>query len=367
MAYHLLFLLLAAGCIIGIYTKPSQKNILLFGSACLIVLFQSLRWRTGTDWPPYEEFFRYCLSHPSSFGFEFGYAFLNRAVRTFTDSYTVFLFVECGLTVFFWTLFIRKMDTQAPCMILLSLFAATVFPIRYTLAAAIILCSYIYILQRRFIPFLCMVFLAFSIHRTVIVFLPIYFIATKHYSTRTVFLIYLSALAAGFFIDFVFGNLLQMASLTYEHMNDTVQEKMDAYISEEASEATRMTPLRIALSLVNSTFFLVFLSYFRKKFFRQDMLYNMLFNLYLFGICFNRLFIQALPELNRLTALFTGGFTIMLVMIISRYGRQMRLLLTILLLIYTYNIYCRVIYGTYEDLFVPYMSILDNSQRIHVY
>ncbi len=60
MIYHLLFFLLAACCVVGLYTKPSQRNFLLFASACLIVLFQALRWRTGTDWLPYEEFFRSC-------------------------------------------------------------------------------------------------------------------------------------------------------------------------------------------------------------------------------------------------------------------------------------------------------------------
>ncbi len=367
MIYHLLFFLLAACCVVRLYTKPSQKNFLLFASACLIVLFQALRWRTGTDWLPYEEFFRSCISHPDSFEFEFGYAFLNRAVRSVTDSYTVFLFVECGLTVFFWSLFAREMNTQSPCVILLSLFVAGVFPIRYTLAAAIILCSYIYILQRRLVPFLLMVFLAFSIHRTAIVFAPVYFVATRHYSFKSLLLLYAVAVSLGFFIDFVFGNLLQMASLAYEHMNSTVQEKMNAYMSQEVSDAHQMTPLRIALSLLNSTLFLFFFGYFRKKFFASDALFNMLFNLYVLGLCFNRLFIQALPELNRLTALFAGGFTVMLVMIIARYKQQTRLVLTMLLLVYTYTIYCRVIYGTYEDLFIPYMSVFDGSQRICVY
>ena len=115
MIYHLLFFLLAACCVVGLYTKPSQRNFLLFASACLIVLFQALRWRTGTDWLPYEEFFRSCISHPDSFEFEFGYAFLNRAVRSVTDSYTVFLFVECGLTVFFLVL-VRPRNEHAVAM-----------------------------------------------------------------------------------------------------------------------------------------------------------------------------------------------------------------------------------------------------------
>ena len=176
------------------------------------------------------------------------------------------------------------------------------------------------------------------------------------------------AVSLGFFIDFVFGNLLQMASLAYEHMNSTVQEKMNAYMSQEVSDAHQMTPLRIALSLLNSTLFLFFFGYFRKKVLSLRTPCSTCCSTSTYWDCVSTdCSFRRSPTLNRLTALFAGGFTVMLVMIIARYKQQTRLVLTMLLLVYTYTIYCRVIYGTYEDLFIPYMSVFDGSQRICVY
>jgi len=299
--------------------------------------------------------------------FESGYRLINYLVRVFSDNYTIFLFVECGLNLMFICLFLRSMPITNHMAGLLYLFSIAVFPIRYTLASNIILFSYSFILKKKFVPYILLILLAFSIHRMTIIFLPLYFIARKEYSFKTILFIYGTCIVLGILSDFTFGNILRSATALYGNMSEVVQGKMDAYITGDIPHYAKMTPLRYCLSLVNSTFFILLFYYFKQRLFTNNAMYNMLFNLYVFGISFNRIVFQLIPDLARLTSLFSGGFIIMIIMILSRYNKSVQLFGTIILVGYIFGSFYSSINGTYRDLFFPYYSVFSNMERVNVY
>lgn len=366
ISYVLIFLVLSILAIVEEYAKPAQRNWLFPISILLIGTFQALRWETGTDWIPYHDFFIHSNSsfHREESGFEWGYTWLNQCIRYFTDSFTVFLLVECFLNLFFIAWFAKGMR-ENKCMILLISFCLAVFPIRYTLASNIILCSYKYIIKKKIIPFIILFILAFSIHRSVIVFFPVYFLVRKQYPSTILVIVYLAAIILGLLTEMTFGNVVQLISLFYGQIGESFQNKLDAYVTGDIPEYAMRTPIQLLLSYANSIFFILLFCYYRSKFFVGNSMYNVLLNLYVLGLSFNRIFLQLIPDFSRLTSLFAGGFPIMVLMIINRHNHRIKMLLLLLLVAYYYlKLQDASFGGFYSDLFVPYYSVFSPGNRV---
>lgn len=367
MIYNQLYLFLVLLCLLNPYVKRTQRYWPMYLGAFAVLCFQALRWKTGTDWIAYQNEFIYAGSDIWKSRMEPGFELLNIIVRKYTSSYTVFLFVECGLNLFFITTFLRKMPINNPSLGMLYFFVIAIFPIRYTLASNMVLCSYFYILEKRFIPFLLLVLAAFTIHRTVIAFLPLYFICQRQYSFKFLLILYFSCFVLGMLVEYTFGHILQMAMAMYGIASDTVQGKLEAYITEDVPEYAKMTPMRVAMSLINSTLFILFFRYFQVKRFSHDRLYALLFTLYVLGISFNRIFMQTVPDIARLTSLFTGGYIIMIIMIIGSTKRTNQIFFTAAFTGYLFLTYNSSVHGFYEDLFVPYYSIFTEDPLRSLY
>lgn len=365
MIYYQIYLFLSLLAICASVAKKSQRELSLYLGAAVILLFQALRWKTGTDWNPYlNEFLN--VNKPGLVDeFEPGYVFLNSIIRHLTDNYTVFLFVECGLNLFFTIFFLKKMPITNKPIGLLYFFAIAVFPIRFTLASNMILCSYVYILEKKIISFCVIVIGASLIHRTAISFLPMYFICQYKFSFKVLMIIYIGAIILGTLAEYTFGNLLQVASMAYGLTGSTVQSKMEAYVTGEIPERLALTPIRYLMSIANSTLFIFVFYYFKRTKFSSNTTYTLLFTLYVLGISFNRIFLQTIPDFARMTSFFTGGFIIMIIMIISTFKRRTQVFATLALTFYIFLSYNSTINGFYKNLFNPYYSIFtDNPARI---
>lgn len=365
MIYFLVFILLSILVIVEFECKKDQRIYLLLIGVLIVGLFQALRWKTGTDWTPYHDFFiSSCNPVSSNYdNFELGYTLLNSFVRVFTSSYTVFLLVFCFLNLFFVSKFVISLKVQNYSFILLALFALTVFPIRYTLASSIILCSYTYIIDRKFLPFFLLFLLAFSIHRSVVVFLPFYFIAQRKYSIYLLLALYFIAVILGLSTDSTFAVVLKYTSMFYSNLGDSFQSKLNSYMTGEVPEYAFMSSFQVILSTLNSTFFILLFYYFKKKHFVINQPYNVLFNLYVFGIILNRFFWQIVPDFARVTSLFSAGFFVMLLMIFSKYSRRNQLVFSVVFLGYYFVKYLSIIDGHYSDLFLPYISVFSDGTR----
>lgn len=364
--YIVIFLFLSCLSLAEEYAKPVQRNWLFPISIIVIGAFQALRWDTGTDWDPYYDFFIHSNNpiRRDEAGFEIGYTLLNQYIRSFSASFTSFLFVECFLNLFFIVRFAKDMRMNK-CLMLLISFCLSTFPIRYTLASNIILCSYKYIKERRIFPFLLLYILAFSIHRSIIIFLPVFFLVRRVYSAFSLLFVFFLATVIGLLAEKTFENVLWLISLFYGQIGDSFQNKLDAYVTGEIPDYAVMSTTRLLIAYANSIFFISLFCYFRKKFFKDNALYNILLNLYVIGLSFNRIFLQIIPDFARATSLFTGGFPVLIWMIINCYSRKNKFVLLILLIVYYYFIYQSATFkGYYWYLFVPYYSIFSSGARL---
>jgi len=107
--------------------NSKSRNAYIAIAFLVLLLFLGARWETGTDWGSYIEFFQDLDNYRS---FEPGYVILNEAVRLFTASYTIFLFVNGALALAPIAFFIRK-EARGSVVISVGIFYAYYYLITY--------------------------------------------------------------------------------------------------------------------------------------------------------------------------------------------------------------------------------------------
>lgn len=117
-------------------------------------------------------------------GKDAGYDVFNKLVSCITDEYQVFLFI---VAIFFFTVLCKFIyrNTSSNLQVFLALcfyqlFFYTFFSItgvRQTIAVGFTLWSYKYIEQRRILPFLFLVLIGVTFHKTALIFLPFYYVS----------------------------------------------------------------------------------------------------------------------------------------------------------------------------------------------
>ena len=120
---------------------------------------------------------------------EKGYTLLNIIISFFTENRYIFIFV---LTVLIYTcLFVslKRYAVNYPFALILFLglwFFFTFTYLRQVIGATIVWLSIPYIIKRKFWKSLFICLIAMSIHKSAIIFLPVYFIANKEFSVKQI-------------------------------------------------------------------------------------------------------------------------------------------------------------------------------------
>ena len=77
------------------------------------------------------------------------------------------------------------------------------------------------------------------------------------------------------------------------------------------------------------------------------------------------MFLQIIPDFARVTSLFTGGFSVMLLLIASQFCRRStKIVWYIVLILYFYFQFKKgSIEGYYKDIYIPYYNIFSGGER----
>ena len=332
----------------------------------VVVLFQGLRWRTGTDWIPHYEWFSYANTNSEMTDVEPGYLYLNKVIALFTKNYTVFLLISCFLNLWLVRRFARYLGIDNIAAIILVTFSGAIFPVRIQLAVSIFLQAYQYIIEKKFLKYLLVVLLAASFHGAALITIPFYLIAIRSFSYKELISIYVISCLVGFSVTPVLEGLNAFFSLGVFESSDYAVEKINGNF-EYASQAEASSFTSMLMSLINGAFFISLFGLIRNKYYRNIWAYDVLFSLYVFGLSFNRIVINAMPYLSRVAAFFAGGFSVMLLLWIGKQKKEIRLILVCIMAVYYFFIYRRILIGELSDLFIPYYSIFSDGQRPSVY
>lgn len=173
-----------------------RKNYIIFISVFLILQSGLRNLAVGTDTIEYSYRFEYyglCswdvlwqefLDSINGEGRDAGYGLLNKAIYTIYPDFQVFLMF---VAIFFFIVLGRftYRNTTSLYQVFLSLcfyqlFFYTFFSItgiRQTIAVGLTLWSYEYIVRRKLVPFLLIVLIASTLHKTSLIFIPFYWLA----------------------------------------------------------------------------------------------------------------------------------------------------------------------------------------------
>lgn len=365
MIYYVIFILLALLTIIAVGKKRSEKHFIEIVAVFIVVLFQGFRWENGTDWDTYYAMFKY-PSDPIYYN-EYGWWLLNDIVRKcFNESYSVMLLVQCLLIVLLSVKFAKYAGLNNHTSVIFGCFAGCIFPVRFALASSIVILGYKYIVERNFFKFVIAVLIASTFHIASLLILPFYFVPRRRFSLTVMLLMYFISIIIGFASSMVLSFLDTLNSvLAVGNLDGDLQDKIDGYMYGGIEDYSIRSVTSIVLSFCSGAFFIWLFNYFRNKYYSkhitkydiyQNNLYNILFNLYIFGMCFNRSVAFAIPYLSRIGILASGGAGMLLLLGMEkkfRNNKDLRIAY-LLFIIYKFVLFNQVLHGQYERLFIPY-------------
>lgn len=192
LAYNLLLLLILILGICFCEIKKSKQNnmIFLFLASIAMIILSYLRADTvGIDYKQYATYFSqvrnggwsYLISSANGYRIEPGYSLLNYLVSLFTGDVHIYMLVVAIITVSLAAvLFYRYSPIPWIGMfvyISFGFFGNSLSFIRQSIAISIFLFSIHFLKNKKFLPYLLIVLLAASFHKSIIIMIPVYFIA----------------------------------------------------------------------------------------------------------------------------------------------------------------------------------------------
>lgn len=275
-----------------------MKRILWFLAVVMILLAGGRNW-VGADYPvyfnmynvgfpqytTYEDVFRKATFQPNSMEIEWLFVLLNKLCFDLGFPFFVVTFITATVAI---SLLVSSFIKYSPLAAysLLSYFMATYFftengQMRQGLGTAICVFSIKYIIERKLWKFLLLMFIALGLHKSSVIFIPAYWIATQNISGRKWIPIIIAAIiAAPFEIYTLFGGLI--TSITPQDVSAAYEGySRDTYYGEEMKSGLA--------DIINIFFACVIILYDRPA--QKKIPYFEYFrNLALFGVCLYYIF-----------------------------------------------------------------------------
>lgn len=359
MAFYItIFIILVLFSFIEVFTKRGLFIKILYWSVCLFLFTLSfLRWETGTDWHNYYEYFQRVLYRPYEMDeFEVGFRVLNYTIRSFTEEYTIQLFFS-GLILFLFQSTAIKKLSPFPLLSLTCLFAsqvANILFVRQWIAVAILFYSIIYIKKRKFIPFLLLVILATTIHRSSIIFIFSWWIFKAKISIKWM-IIWLSL---SVLFSFVVQQLLNSLLGTFGGV--FIQAKLNMYLSESYnSEMNEQHNFLFILlkGVANKLFVFIISIIILRKEKKEDALKGII-NIYWAGALLYFIAIPISVSLVRISFAFDIVYIVLVAYIVKSFKKKAnRVFIFAVFLLYLSLRLFQFLNSTYSETFIPYKIV----------
>ena len=268
--YYSIFIL-----ILFLYCTNYRRN--RFESYYLIFivfyLLSFLRWKTGTDWDSYVEIFKdskYDVNYR-----EIGFSALNYYVRTYTNNYTLLLFVEA--TLLYLCLFKPfKYYAVNVGITLLAFFAINrgyIFFTRQTIAISICLLSSYFVLRGKLYWAIIIWLSSLAFHSSSLLFGLFFIVYKRRWNLSMIILLLLSSLfVSQIFFRFIGSDIIQ----TLEFFDRAEKYGLRGDVSTEYASNLSHTEL-ILRSSASRAVIIAALLYVRKKY-SDDIRFNTILN-----------------------------------------------------------------------------------------
>lgn len=267
------------------YNKLRRQFLLV--SIVILTVVAGLRYETGVDWITYTIMFDQTPSIGTSNFFHilgslnFGFSILLSLVKTLGGGIqTVFLIVAIISFTFLYKalkIYTPYRNTSLLLYFCLFFFVLDMSGIRQAVALNIFFYSIQYIENRNFKKYMLYTLLAFSFHWTSFLFLPIYFVFNRRFSTKACVIFFVICILFAFFqIRWV----VFLLSVIPNIFGDEFHFKILFY----TQNSVFATPKIFGFGGIAIFCIFIFLCIYRKKLENQYPYHNIYFNLFLFQI-----------------------------------------------------------------------------------
>lgn len=338
-----------------------NKKKKLFIAIFLMIIYivvSGLRWN-NTDWGVYYPFFmnNYTLDDfwDETESIDKGFGFINFIVKSFTDEYSILLFILAIIIIGLKINFILNF-AMFPLLSILFWFGTymgDIFFIRQSLAISITLIAFRYIVKKQFLYFIFWTLIASTIQVSVLPFILAYFIFRLKIKIRYLILGIIVSLILGRLLDTSF--LLNIAGILNVMPDaDRLSGKIDFYMSVGTDDGSSSL-----LSYIRRLLFLPLELWAIIKLEKVNYVYRGCINLIVFGYILYFLFNNVSPVVaTRISTAFYfyEVITIPAIFLLVK-NINIKLILFFILLVYSLIKYIYAI-NLYPDAYIPYVNIL---------
>lgn len=180
----------------------------VFGVFCILTFLSGTRLAVGNDFWVYRENF-ILIAQDRVVASELGFNIIVKLVQWFAgfDNYMPVFFVFSLLTCMFFVLALKEQSEWFAASLFLLLangfYFSSLNTVRYYLAFAIALYSLRLVWQNKHLQFIGLILLAATIHKTVLVVIPCYYLAKVKYSRKFIPIVVLGSVTLLLLRDFV--------------------------------------------------------------------------------------------------------------------------------------------------------------------
>jgi hypothetical protein len=319
-------------------------------SAILLVIFVGGRYKTGTDWESYYEYF-----NNNDFSWDLGWSYINGYFYKLGLRFELLLFLISSLSIYFKLSKLKVIGAES-CLFIFLIFPFIVSKdfgvLRQGFAISICFFAFFFLIKERIASFILLIILASLFHQSAIIFFVALLLVRFRFTGRQLlFIIFLS------FISYIFDITYKLLHdyLLYFQFDWSVINKVQRYLFYSDDYVENVFPY---LSVLKKLIVLLVVFLFMGKRHRDDKYFNGAFNLYFFGVC---IFIALgdFSQLRRLAGyfeLFEYLVVCVLILTCKSYFEKIALLS----FFFTVNILKLVTYvATYHAYLIPYRSIFD--------
>lgn len=332
----------------------------------ILTFVSGIRWETGTDWNMYIEFFKknntlndYIIASSEAQGVELGYGIINLIIKSFFNEYNIFLMLVGGFIISVKLKWMLKYSLFPACAVFInfSTYLGDIFFIRQTIALAVTLIAFKFIVRKEKYKFLFFVLLASTIHISALAFIPAYWIYHSNIKKKYI----ISLLIITILLDITKFNV-SILNLFLEYFpSDTgkiFQKIHEYYLLGQSGENFGQAVdnfFRMLLALVRRVFFLPIYICYLNRLSKVNIYYRGCFNLVIFGnILFFVMSMISIDFSGRLS-MYYYIYEVILIssLLVWKESIKYRLAMFCVVIIYCLMKYVYLIYSLHEY-YLPY-------------
>lgn len=369
--YIVIYILLFSSCFFEKFSIKAKRNILFFWMI-VFTLLGGLRWKTGGDWHQYYTYFQnvswsfediFHYRRPGSDGaiLEPGFVLVNLVVKSLFNEYWMFNIIAGAFVQYTYYKFCMRFSPNLPIMmyvLIIGMGTNSYMFVRSGLSVAICYWSYIFIKERKLLPFILIVMTAALIHRQVIALLPLYWAGKLHIRWWGYIIAYLCCI----FFYVAFKEHITTLIMSIKMDGDAVT-RLQGYTHQKIGAlGAKVLYFRWAMYLGLLCVFL----YVRYAFkLQRNFWYNTLLVGYLFVIFSITIFTEEMTTIARFSAAYKPTRTILIMTaftLLTKYKNKV----TNVIMAYSlywglcfFNVYKELTSLMFKICFIPYRTIFD--------